>query len=350
MKIAQLAPLWENIPPEGYGGTERIVSSLTEGLVKAGHEVTLFACGTSNTAAKLISVYPRPLFRDGVPWTDIMYPLLNITEAFDREAEFDIIHIHLNKSSDYISLPLAKAVKNKVVFTLHFPYPTTQNRQDRHEVLKKYKDLNYISISNAQRKGGEHMNWIATVYNGIELSHYTFNEKPDDYFLWLGKFNQDKGTKEAILAAKKAGVKLIVAGKIDNLEGEDLRYFEEVKSLIDNTQIKLLEELSNDQKSEILGHAIALLNPIQWNEPFGLVMTEALACGTPVIAFRNGAAPEIIIDGEIGFLVNDLDHMVEKIKEVRRIGRAECRKRVEELFIAERMVEGYINIYNKLKT
>lgn len=351
MKIAQIAPLWENIPPAGYGGTERILNSLTEGLVKQGHDVTLFACGTSKTSAHLVSIYPRPLFRDGVAWTNIMYPLLNITEAFDKQDEFDIIHMHLNKSSDYLALPLAKPIKNKVVFTLHFPYPATQARHDREEVLQKYKDLNYISISNSQRQGGENMNWVDTVYNGIEISQYTFNPTPKDYFLWLGKFNPDKGTREAILAAKKAGITLYVAGKIDSLEGADFKYFnEEVKPLIDGEHIILKEELSIEEKNKIFGEARGFLNPIQWNEPFGLVMTEALATGTPVISFRNGAAPEIIVDGECGFIVDNIDQMVDKIKEIDKIDRSKCRARVEEKFTGDKMTEGYINVYNKLKT
>lgn len=349
MRVAQIAPLWENIPPAGYGGTERIVYSLTEGLTKQGHKVTLFACGTSKTSGKLVSVYPRPLFRDGVPWTNIMYPLLNITEAFDRHEEFDIIHMHLNKSSDYIALPLARHMKNKVVFTLHFPYPATQSRGDREAVLQKYKDLNYISISNSQRQGGENMNWVGTVYNGIEISQYTFNPRPKDYFLWLGKFNPDKGTREAILAAQKAGVTLYVAGKIDSLEGADLKYFnEEVKPLIDGMHIILKEELSIEEKNKMFGEARGFLNPIQWNEPFGLVMAESLAAGTPVISFRNGAAPEIIVDGECGFIVDNIDQMVDKMKEVDKIDRALCRARVEEKFTAEKMVEGYIKSYGKI--
>ena len=351
MKIAQIAPLWENIPPEGYGGTERIVHSLTEGLVEAGHEVTLFACGTSKTSAKLVSVYPRPLFRDGVAWTNIMYPLLNITEAFDQEREFDIIHVHLNKSSDYISLPLSRPIKEKVVFTLHFPYPTTQGRQDRAAVLQKYKDLNFISISNAQRKGGENLNWVETVYNGIRLEDYSFNPHSKDYFLWLGKLNPDKGTKEAIQAARRADVKLMVAGKIDKLEGPDLKYYEEeVKPLIDGKQIIFVEELNREAKNKVYGEARALLNPILWNEPFGLVMAEALATGTPVVAFRNGAAPEIVEDGKTGYIVDDVDGMVERIREIDKIDRSLCRQHLEEKFTDDKMIERYIEVYKKIRS
>ncbi len=350
LRIAQVAPLWENIPPEKYGGTERIVYYLTEGLVKAGEDVTLFACGSSKTSGHLVSVFPTPLFRTGIPWTNLMYPLLNITEAFDQADKFDVIHMHLNKSSDYIALPLAKSIKNKVVFTLHFPYPASQSRQDRHQVLQKYKDLNYISISNSQRRGGENLNWICTVYNGVDINLYNLNLKPKDYFLWLGKFNPDKGVKEAILAAKQAGVKLVVAGAIDNLEGEDFRYYqEEIKPLIDNKQILFVGELNDEIKNKLYGEALGFLEPIKWNEPFGLVMAESMATGTPVIAFKNGAAPEIIVDGKSGFLVDDINQMVEKIKVIQSIDRSECRKRVEELFSIEKMVDGYSKIYAGLK-
>lgn len=353
LRVAQVAPLWENIPPEKYGGTERIVYFLTEGLVKNGHDVTLFAPATSKTSARLVSVVSRPLVVDNIPWTNIMYPLLNMTEAFDHADDFDLIHIHLNKSSDYLSLPLAVPYKKKVVFTLHFPYPTShsasQQRLDRHAVLQKYKGLNFISISNSQRRGGENLNWIGTVYNGISLADFTLNETPEDYFLWLGKFNPDKGTKEAILAAQKAGVKLLIAGKIDHLEGEDFRYYhEEIQPLVDGNQIKFVGEVGTEEKNKLYGNAKGFLNPIQWNEPFGLVMAESMATGTPVISYRQGAAPEIIIEGKTGFLVDTLDEMASKIKEISFISRQACRARVEELFSVEKMVDGYSRLYEHL--
>lgn len=347
--IAQVAPLWENVPPLYYGGTERIVSYLTEGLVKQDHDVTLFACGTSKTQGRLVSVYPRPLFRDGIAWTNIMYPLLHLSRVFDHADEFDLIHIHLNKSSDYLALPLAAPHKRKVVFTLHFPYPTSQLRVDRHLVLQKYRDLNYVSISNAQRRGGENLNWLATVYNGIDLTPYKFSSQPKDYFLWIGKFNPDKGVYEAIMAAKEAGVKLILGGKIDQLEREDLQYYrEKVEPLVDNQQIVYVGELNDSQKNEYYGGAIAFLNPVQWNEPFGLTMTESMACGTPVIAFANGATPEIVVDGQTGFLVDSVPAMVNRIREISRLNRAACRQRVEELFTAEQMTNNYLNVFNKM--
>jgi glycosyltransferase involved in cell wall biosynthesis len=349
IKIAQVGPLWENIPPPKYGGTERIVHYLTEGLVQKNYDVTLYACGTTQTQAKLISVYPRPLFRDSIPWWNVMYPILNITEAFDHQNDYDIIHVHLNQGSDFMALPLAKPIKERVVFTLHFPYEFNYTWKGNTEVFQKYKDLQYISISNSQRRGGENLNWLKTVYNGVDIHLYTFQPNPKDYFLWLGKFNPDKGAKEAMLAAKKAGIKLMVAGTIDKLEGEDYHYYqEECKPLIDDKSIVFVGEKTDQEKNELYGNALGFLNPIKWNEPFGLVMTEAMATGTPVISFKNGAAPEIITDGEDGFLVDDFDQMVNRIKDITRLDRKKCRQKIPNKFSTEKMVEGYETIYQQI--
>ncbi len=349
MRIAQIGPLWENIPPPGYGGTERIVHYLTEGLVKNGHEVTLYACGTSTTAAKLVSVFPRPLIREGIPWTNITYPLLNITEAFDHSDEFDIIHMHLNQVSDYLALPLFKSIKHKVLFTPHFVYPLFHKHEDRHAILQKYKNMNFSSISNSQRKKGENLNWVATVYNGVDTQLYKLNKTPKNYWLWLGKFNPDKGSKEAIMAAKKADVKLLIAGTIDSLNKEDYLYYtEQVKPLIDGKKIQYIGEINDSVKNKIYGEAIGFLNPILWNEPFGLVMAESMATGTPVIAFRNGAAPEIIEDGKSGFIVDTVDEMVEAMKKIQTIDRKECRRRVEDMFSTKTMVLQYERLYQKI--
>jgi glycosyltransferase involved in cell wall biosynthesis len=349
MKIAQVAPLWERVPPKLYGGTERIVSSLTEHLLEMGHDVTLYATGDSVTKAHLKSVYPRSLFRDGIPWTDLSYPLLNITNAFEDENEYDLIHIHLNKLSDYISLPLAVPFAKKVVFTLHFPYPLSQNRISRHEIFQKYKNLNYISISEAQRSGGENLNWIGTVYNGIETENYTFHKNPKDYFVWLGKFNPDKGVKEAITAAKKAKVRLLLAGKIDNLESDDMNYFKvEIKPFIDGDQIQYVGEADDQKKNDIFGNAIAFLNPIKWNEPFGLVMVESMATGTPVISYANGAAPELIKNGKTGFLVSNVDEMLERMLQISSLNRNDCRKHVLAHFSAKVMTKNYEKVFEKL--
>lgn len=348
LRIAQVGPLWERIPPPTYGGTERVVYNLTEELVKQGHHITLFACGESQTSAELVAVYPRPLYQDNIPWTNIMYPLLHYTAVFDRAQDFDIIHVHLNKASDYLSLPLFESIKSKVVFTLHFPYPTSQRRTDRHVVLQKYKDHNFISISNNQRRGGENLNWLGTAYNGIDIAPYTASTTPKDYFFWLGKFNPDKGVTEAVKAANQANVKLILGGSIDNLDAEDRQYYEQqVKPLIDGQQIKYVGELNDEQKNNYYGGAIAFLNPLQWEEPFGLTMVESLACGTPVIAFARGAAPEIVTDQETGFLVNDVTSMVKRMAEVSQLNRTTCRQRAEQHFTAAKMTNTYITLYEK---
>lgn len=349
LKIAQVGPLWENIPPPLYGGTERILYSLTEGLVHAGHDVTLYACGTSKTSAKLVSVYPRPLFRDNIPWWNVMYPLLNITKAFRHAEEYDIIHMHLNQGSDFMALPLSEAIKNKVVFTLHFPYEFNTTWPGCTEVFQKYKDRNFTSISNSQRKGGENLNWRATVYNGVDTKLYRLHPQPKDYFLWLGKFNPDKGAHEAIMAAKAAGIKLLVAGAIDTLEKDDYMYYtEQVKPLVDDKQIVYVGEVNDEKKNTLYGEARGFLNPIQWNEPFGLVMAESMATGTPVISYRNGAAPEVIKDGVTGFIVDTREQMVEAIKKIDTIDRAACRTRIEHHFSIEAMVQGYLKVYDQL--
>lgn len=348
MKIAQVGPLWENIPPPGYGGTERIVYYLTEGLIKKNYSVTLYACGTSKTSAKLISVYPKPLFRDNIPWWNCMYPILHLSKVYEDKDKYDIIHIHLNQQSDFIIFPLFEQIKNKVVITMHFPYKFNYTWKGMTDVLQKYKDFQFISISFSQRKGGENLNWIGNVYNGVDTTLYKFNNKPKDYFLWVGKFNPDKGTRDAIIAAKKAGVKLIVAGAVDKLEKEDYQYYKETKKLIDGKQIKLIEEISDAEKNILYGEALGLLNPIKWNEPFGLVMAESMATGTPVIAYKNGAASEIIEDKKSGYLVENIDQMIKAIKKIDKIDRHQCRKRIEKFFSLEKMVEGYENLYKKI--
>lgn len=349
LRIAQVGSLWEQIPPPLYGGTERIISYLTEGLVARGHDVTLFACGTSQTSAELVSVYPRPLFRDGIPATNIMYPLLNLAEVFDRADNFDIIHVHLNRASDYLALPLAARYSSKTVISAHFPYPTSHNQPDRHTVLQKYRHLNFTSISYAQRKGGENLNWIANIYNGIDLKAYQPHQDISDYFVWIGRFNPYKGAREAIQAAKAAGAKLILAGRPDSPAPEERKYYEEeIVPLLDNSHIRAVGELTDTEKNTYLGQAIAYLNPIQWNEPFGLTMAEALACGTPVIAYANGAAPEIIEDGKTGFLVHNKEEMVQRMAEIKTISRQACRQRAEKHFSAETMTENYLAVYDQL--
>lgn len=349
LKIAQVGPIWYNIPPLTYGGTERVVFNLTEELVKKGHDVTLFASGSAKTSAKLESIHPKALFDDGIPGTNSTYPLLHITNALDQADKFDILHIHISRASEYVAFPLARFLKHKVVFTNHFPYPENPNQTDRHRILQKYKDLNFISISNAQRKGGENLNWTHTVYNGIDISPFTFNPDPDNYLCWLGRFASDKGALEAIKAAKAAGINIKMAGNVDTLKGEDREYFEKsIKPHIDDNRVEYVGEVNEEQKRKLLGSAQALLMPIKWNEPFGLVMAEAMACGTPVVAFRNGAAPEIVADTKTGFIVDTVSEMTERIKKIDSIDRHTCRARVETMFTSEKMADNYVKAYKDI--
>lgn len=349
MRVGIIGPIWQSIPPNGYGGTEFVVYNLVNGLVKNGHDVTLFGPKTSKVAAKVVPTVDKPLREQDVEWTNVSYTLYHITEAFDRAGDFDILHMHLNKSQDYVALPLALYSKTPVLFTLHFQVPTPTYNKDRYLVLTKYKKLPFTSISDSQR-GGLPVNFIKTVYNSLPIEQFPFQEKPEDYFIWLGKVNPVKGTKEAILAAKEAGVMLYVVGAVDQGVPSMLSYYEnEIKPLIDGKQIIWKGEVEVAEKARLLGGAKAFLNPILWEEPFGLVMAEAQAVGTPVISFKRGAAPELVIDGKTGYLVETVSQMVEKMKHVESLDRRACRKNVEEQFSNEKMVEGYEHAYELAK-
>ncbi len=345
MKVGVIGPLWLNIPPVGYGGTELVVYNLVQGLTKDGHDVTLFGPKTAQVDCKVIPTIDAPLREQNIPWTDMLNTLHHITEAFDRAGQFDILHMHLNKSQDYLALPLALHSKTPVVFTFHFKLPTLQDNPLRYAILTKYNKFPYTSISNSQR-GKMPLNFIATVYNSLNIAEFPLTEKPEDYFIWLGKVNPLKGTKEAILAAKKAGVKLKVLGAID--EGVPAMkdyYYNEIKPLIDGTQITWYGTVTTQEKAKLLGGAKAFLNPILWEEPFGLVMAEAQATGTPVISFNRGAAPEVIVNGKTGFLINTLDEMVEKMKVIDTIDRKTCRANIVDTFSVEAMATNYEKAY-----
>lgn len=346
MKIGVVGTIWLNIPPNGYGGTEEVIYNLVNGLVEKGHDVTLFGPKTAQVKAKVIPTVEAPLRDQNVAWTDVTHTLYHLTESFDNASAFDILHVHINKSQDYISLPLALSSKTPVLFTPHFRMPDEKTYKDRYQILTKYNKLPFTSISNSQRKG-INLNFVKTVYNSLQIEKFPFSKKAGDYFVWLGKVNPFKGTKEAILAAKYAGVQLKVLGAVDKGVPHMLAYYEEeVKPLIDGKQIQWVGEVSLEEKGKLLGGAKAFLNPILWEEPFGLVMAEAQAVGTPVVSFNRGAAPELIVDGKTGFLVNTIDEMVEKMKAVDSIDRYACRKNIEDNFSVDTMVEGYVEAYN----
>ncbi len=344
MKIGIVGTIWLNIPPKGYGGTEDVLYNLANGLVERGHQVSLFGPKTAKVKGTVIPTVEKPLRDLNVEWTNVAYILHHITAAFDRAEEFDLLHVHLNKSQDYCALPLAVFSPVPVLFTLHFKLPTPTYKQDRYAILHKYRALPFTSISDSQRGVG--LNFVATVYNSLDLKKFPFSEKSDDYFVWLGKVNPVKGTKEAIKAAKMAGVKLYVLGAVDEAEPTLHAYYEEeIKPLIDGEQIIWMGEVEVEEKARLLGGAKAFLNPILWEEPFGLVMAESQAVGTPVISFRRGAAPELVVDGKTGFLVDTVDQMVEKMKQIDKIDRKACRKNIEEKFTIAKMIDGYEKAY-----
>ena len=356
LRIAQVAPLWVRIPPEKYGGIERIVHYLTEELVRRGHKVTLFASGDSKTKAKLVSVYPRALKKDNIPWTDPFWNLENLSVAFQSSGKFDIIHSHL----DLWTLFFQEIVRTPVVHTFHNPLYTSSitnpNRiPTRLKMFEIHKKRTYgCFISKSQRKlcpvKFPH-NWIA--YNGIDISQYEFNPKPEDYFAWIARIDPYKGIENAIAAAEIAGVKLKLAGRLDDSRKKYFR--EKIKPHL-GRKIEYIGELSQKELPEFYGKAKAILYPIEWHEPFGLVMTEAMACGTPVIAFAQGSVPEVIKDEKTGFVIPMLNKkgerniigIVQSIKKIDQIKRENCRKWVEKEFTYQRMTDKYEEIYYKI--
>ena len=354
LKIAIIAPLWYKIPPEKYGGTEIIVHNLTEELVTRGHKVTLFASGDSKTSAKLFSVCSQHLKKNGVEWTDYKYTLLNLSEAFRRQNEFDIIHSHV----DLYDLYFTPFLKKPLVSTAHGCLAARKIKdgkriicrgKEKMDIYRHFHCHNIITISNAQQKLSEaKMNFAGTVYNGIDTKRFKYNSKGSDSFIWIGRMHEEKGVGNVIKAAKRAGVKLILGGRVVNYA--EKKYFrEKIKPHIDGKKIKFIGEVALRQKSKFFGNAKAFLNPIEWDEPFGLVMTEAMACGTPVIAYKRGSVPEIVKNGKTGYVVDDcsIGGMVKAIKKIDLIKREDCRKAIEDKFSTEKMVDGYEKIYWK---
>ncbi|WP_353683548.1 glycosyltransferase family 4 protein [Thermodesulfovibrio sp. 3907-1M] len=346
MKIAQVAPLIERVPPPMYGGVELIVGELVEGLHNQGHEVTLFATGDSICPQKLVSVVASAM--RGRPRREIWkYEFLQAAKVIEMSDDFDIIHCHFGPNI----FPwgwIADLIEKPVVFTLHC-------RLDLPELKKIYNETDlfkrcyHVSISNDQRTPLPEAHYVATVYNGIEVEKYPFNDKKEDFLIFLGRSSPEKGIVEAIKIAKKAKQKLMVLTKVDPVDEE---YFnKEVKPLIDGKDVILIGEVPFKEKVSWLSKAKAMLFPIQWKEPFGLVMIESMACGTPVIAPRRASVPEIVVDGTTGFIVsveNMIDEMVEKIKEIEKINPLDCRLHVEKNFTADKMVKEYLKVYEKI--
>jgi len=296
MKIAQVAPLYESVPPHGYGGTERVVSYLTEELVRQGGEVTLFASGDSKTAAHLIPISPRSL-RLGKAVDTLAHHIVLLEEVFQRLDQFDIVHFHI----DYLHFPLSRRASFAHLTTLH----GRLDLPDLPPVYNEFPDMPVVSISHSQRRPLPQAQWVGTVYHGLPADSFDFQEKPEDYLLFLGRISPEKRVDRAIEIARRTGRKLKIAAKIDRV---DRYYFNKhIKHLLNEPFIEFVGEVRLAEKNKLLGGATAFLFPIDWPEPFGLVMIEALACGTPVIGFPRGSVPEIIAEGETGFIVEDID-------------------------------------------
>jgi glycosyltransferase involved in cell wall biosynthesis len=349
LRIAEVGTIWETTPPKLYGGTERVLHALTEELVRRGHDVTLFATGDSKTSAKLSSTYPRAAYRDGVPWENIIYPLEHLASVFERADDFDIIHTHLNMDQDYATLIFAGLVKTPVVTTIHFPLPMKKNiaRHDELLLLKKYRSQNFVSISDAQRTMD--LNFVATVHHGLDFSKYTPPEKPGKDLVWIGRFVDDKGTQEAIMTAKRSGMRLWLAGKVDYLDPLSRNYFiQKIEPLIDNKQIVYIGEVNDVQKRQLLKKAKAFLMPIKWNEPFGLTMIEAMAMGVPVIAFDRGPVREIIWDTKTGFIVKNVREMTAALKKVDDLNRSLISQYTKSHFSVSVMADNYLKVFESL--
>jgi glycosyltransferase involved in cell wall biosynthesis len=352
LKIAQISPLWFPVPPKGYGGTELVVSKLTENLIKRGHKVTLFASGNSITKAKLISVAEKDLRSLGIPYLHDSYNILNLAEAFSRAEEFDVLHTHIDVHDS------AFRARSKVptVATLHnhfWPKNKQKNGKwyayyGRLLLYNRFPKLPYVAISNSYRKQcPAKIKFIKTIYHGVDQKALKFNPRGGDYFAWLGRFSPNKGTHTAIKIAEKMNLRLLIAGKA--VSPADEKYFsQKVKPLL-SKNIRFVGEIKSDkEKSDFLGSAIAFLYPLCWEEPFGITMIEAMACGTPVIAFNRGSVPEIVKNKKNGFVVNSEREMRAAVKQISNIDRKECRKSFERNFTIEKMTEEYEKVYYSL--
>ena len=338
MKIAQLAPLAEAVPPKCYGGTERIVAYLVEELVALGHEVTLFASGNSQTSAELVPIVPNALRLDRAT-RDPLAPLVVLVQEASRWADaFDVLHVHI----DHLHLPLFQHMQ--------LPFITTQHgRLDCPQLislLRTFPDAPFVSISDAQRRPALFANWIGTVHHGIPPNLLHLNARPEGYLAFLGRIAPEKRLDRAIHIARRAGMQLQVAAKID--PADEAYYRNAVRPLLDQPHVEFLEEISDREKNSFLGNAAALLFPIDWPEPFGLAMIEAMACGTPVIAFNRGSVPEIIDDGVTGFVVEDESGAVAAIRRLGQLDRRRVRECFERRFTSRRMAEEYLALYHRI--
>jgi len=340
MKIAQIAPLYEAVPPKLYGGTERIVAHLSNALVELGHEVTLFASAEANTRATLVAVRDQAIRLDPCPLkSDLAAHLSMLHELHLRRHEFDLLHFHV----DLIHFPFFEDLAARTVTTLH----GRLDLKDLPEVYSRWHDYPLVSISDDQRKPLASANWLATIHHGLAEGVYSFNTTPSDpYLAFLGRISPEKRPDRAISIAKRLGMRLKIAAKVDAV---DVGYFrDEIKPLLADPLIEFIGEIGDSEKSAFLGNANALLFPIDWPEPFGLVLIEAMACGTPVIAWRCGSVSEIIENGKTGFIVDTEDEAVGAVLKLDQLDRRMVRKVFQERFTADVMARNYLRLYWRL--
>ena len=330
----------ERVPPKLYGGTERVVGALTDELVRRGHQVTLFASGDSQTSGDLTSPVDRALRLDPDAGDPVAAHVLELAQVFERADEFDLIHCHV----DYLAFPFGRLVRTPTVHTLH-------GRLDLPHfgpLFRHLRDVAVVSISDAQRAPLRSLdvNWVGTVHHGVALESYRYDEEGGDYLAFLGRISPEKRPDLAIAVAKRLAIPLRIAAKVDP---KDRAYFEsEIRPMLDDPLIEFVGEIDETAKAKFLGGAMALLFPIDWPEPFGLVVIEAMACGTPVVARPCGSVPELIDAGRTGFVVDTFDELVDAVKRVRTLDRAACRRHVEARFSIRRMVDDYESVYRHL--
>lgn len=353
MKILQIAPAWVATPPKVYGGTEWVIANLIKGLSSLGHEITLFAAGNSQVSGKTKYVFRRSFLEQGINWSAALPAFIHYHEAFRNTRKYDVVHAHLSSETDLLLLPFLsdlseKGIPNLVTVHSRWPYDAYSNMDSMFLKLYAGKIL-AVNISLCMRKTlPKQFRDGGFVYNSLDISKMKFSAKGGKYLTWLGKIIPEKGLAEAIRIAKYAGEQIIFAGIIDGHKEISVRYFnDEVKPLIDGHQIQYLGPADLKLKNKLLGGAKAFLSPLDWEEPFGMVFAESMACGTPVIVYNRGAAPEVIKDQETGFLVQNQDEMIGAISKIGQIDRKICRRHVEKNFSPVSAAHKYLRLYNK---
>lgn len=340
MKIAQVSPLAERVPPVGYGGTERIVAYLSDELIRQGHDLTLFASGDSLTKGELVAGSDQALRLDSQTKDPLAHQVFQLEQVLQQADAFDIIHFHI----DYLHFPIFRRQKTPSVTTFH----GRLDIPDLNRLFSEFADQPVISISNSQRQPFPHMNWQGTVYHGIPLDLYRPGQGKGNYLAFLGRICPEKRVDRAIEIAKHVNMKIKIAAKVDNADRE---YMEtKIRPMLDDHLVDFVGEFSREEKQNFLGDAYALLFPIDWPEPFGLVMIEAMACGTPVIAYRAGSVPEVIDPGVTGFIVESTEEAIRALEKVQYFDRKRCRETFERRFASGRMALEYLKIYEHMLT